>query len=138
VLPVLALFSSMAMSAARAQSTPVSPTVEPPEAARYVLLKLFHGQAVYEEGNLKRREIVATYPSTYGLPPDHPLVPLFLYQAKLFDTHERLVTEDPAYRELVESTIDKTWYSPQAVVQPTVASPWCADPVVREETTEAS
>ena len=94
-----------AVSVALAAEAPVSPPVERMDATRYVLLKLFHGQAVYEEGNLLRREIVATYPSTYGLAPDHPLVPLFLYQAKLFDTHERLMKEDPAYRELV----DRAW-----------------------------
>ena len=66
------------------------PVLEQPEAARYVLLNLFLGRAVYEDGHLLHREIIAIHPSTYGLPPDHPLIPLFLYQKKLFDTHERL------------------------------------------------
>ena len=107
-LPVVALFLTARISTVAGEpatgGAPLSQQLGDPVATRKVLLEVFHPEAVYENGVLARRELIAVFPSTWGLAPDHPLVPLFLYQKALADAHERLRKEDTAYRDQFDRT----------------------------------
>lgn len=80
----------------------IEPTQDWPDGTRYFLLRVFYPRAVYEGDVLLRTELRSHFPSTVGMTEDNPLHAIHTFQERLFDIHQQLLKEDPAYRALIE------------------------------------